>query len=135
MLIRKANGIILAAQPSDEKITENFPVVYNEPDSAPAKVVVESQIQTLGAGGLTTPARVSPCSWPGGGLGLAGGVIRLLETRSRFMQRLALWQGPILRLLVSFGVAIERALEISQCDHKAGPAVAIATLEHIMFDE
>src|SRR5947209_19157858 len=37
---------------------------------------------------------------------------------SRFMQRLGLWQGPILRLLVSFGVAVERALEISQCDHE-----------------
>src|SRR5436190_23685549 len=50
-------------------------------------------------------------------------------------QRLARRGGPALRLLEAFGVTVERALEISERDHEAGPAVAIAALEDVMLDE
>src|SRR6516164_4287609 len=49
-------------------------------------------------------------------------------------QRLARRHGPVLRLLVSLGVAVEGALEISQRDDEAGPAVATALLEEVMLD-
>src|SRR5436190_6156411 len=50
-------------------------------------------------------------------------------------QRLARGWGPALRLLVAFGVAVERAFEVSERDHETGPAVAIAALEDVMLDE
>src|SRR5262249_53064552 len=50
-------------------------------------------------------------------------------------QRLAARRGPLLHFLVAFGIAIESAFEVSQRDHKTGPAVPITMLEHVMLDE
>ena len=50
-------------------------------------------------------------------------------------ERLALRRLPILRRFVAFGVAVEGALEISQGDDEAGPAVDEAALEDVMLDE
>src|SRR5690242_1051842 len=49
--------------------------------------------------------------------------------------RLASRRLPALRFFVAFGVAIERAFEISEGDDEAGPAVDEAKLEDIVLDE
>src|SRR5262249_37169534 len=42
---------------------------------------------------------------------------------------------PVLRLFVTFGVAIKRAFEISERDDEAGPAVDEAKFEDVVLDE
>src|SRR5262249_11497796 len=60
---------------------------------------------------------------------------RLGGTWLRASYRLARRRLPGLQLLVALGVAVERAFEIAERDDEAGPAVAIAALEHVVLDE
>ena len=50
-------------------------------------------------------------------------------------QRLDRKPLPSFHFFVAFGVAIEGTLKVSECNHKARPAVPEAKLENIMLDE
>src|SRR5665213_4463361 len=54
---------------------------------------------------------------------------------SKTLDRLARRRLPALRLLIALGVAVERALEISQRDDEARPAVDKTQFENIMFEK
>ncbi len=44
-------------------------------------------------------------------------------------------QLPVLGLLVTLGVTVERAFEITERNDKAGPAVDEAQLEYVVLEE
>src|SRR5580692_4661033 len=50
-------------------------------------------------------------------------------------ERFACGRCPVLLLFIALGVTIERALEVSECDDEAGPAIDETALENVVLEE